>query len=202
MERRTKLGLLILIALIILAFGIWYLLQPIFKTVPQPPDLGNQIPSSGTIPTSTGGVPVIDTGGGAASVSNDVKQLQNLAGVVVARLGSGANGEGFQGYNDVMINATPAYRSTLASEQQALRAAHPPIGEAYGVVTRTVSTDIVSAVSGANEMTFSVQAQKAEDAGNPGSPTRVSYVEATVTFQRQSDGGYLLSNVVWKDIQL
>jgi hypothetical protein len=197
MERRTQLGLLILFALAILAFGVWYLLQPVFKTVRQPPALtGQQFPT--TIPTSTGGVPVIS--GSAEAVAPDVKKLLDLAGIVVARMGSGASGEGFQGYDDVMINATLAYRVTLKAEQQAMRAAHPAAGPEYGVLTRVIATDPISALPGAAQMTYRVQVQQVEDIGN--APSVVTYKEAIVTFDRQSDGTYLVSGVVWKDIEL
>jgi len=197
MERRTQLGLLILVAIAILAFGIWYLLQPVFKTVPQPPALtGQALPS--TIPTSTGGVPVVS--GTAEPLAPDVKRLQDLAGIIVARLGSGASAEGFQGYDDVMINATLAYRSVLRTEQQSMRATHPATGPQYGVLTRVVSIDPVSALPGAAQMTYRVQVQRVEDVDR--APSVVTYKEATVTFERQSDGTYLVSNVVWKDIVL
>lgn len=197
MERRTQLGLLILVAIAILAFGIWYLLQPVFKPVLQPPALtGQALPS--TIPTSTGGVPVVS--GTAEPLAPDVKRLQDLAGIIVARLGSGASAEGFQGYDDVMINATLAYRSVLRTEQQSMRTAHPATGSQYGVLTRVVSIDPVSALPGAAQMTYRVQVQRVEDVDR--APSVVTYKEATVTFDRQSDGTYLVSNVVWKDIEL
>jgi len=197
MERRTKLGLLILLALLILAFGIWYLLQPFFKTVEQPPQLPGQVTPGTNLPATS----TIPLGGSSAGVAPDVKRLQDLAGIFVSRLGSGASGEGLRGYNDVLINATVSYRETLLSEQNAMIAAHPSAGPHFGVLTRVVATDIVSAAAGASEMTFRVQVQQAEDAGDPSKPTRILYKEATVTFQRQADNTYLVSNVVWKDIE-
>jgi len=197
MERRTKFIILILIALAILAFGIWYLFTPFFRTVQQPPALPNEVTPSTTLPpTST----IPTAGGSTQTTPTDVKRIQDQAGIFVARLGSGTNNEGFSGYTDVLINATPAYQDVLRAQQRALLAAHPTT-RPYGILTRVVATSIVSATAGAPEMTFRVQAQQAEDAGDPTKPTAVLYKEATVTFQKQSDGGYLVSNVVWKDIQ-
>jgi hypothetical protein len=199
MERRTKFILLIVLAVAILAFGIWYLFQPIIRGVEQPPELPGQVtPGTGVTATSTRQPPTPVT---PTALPTDVKQIQNLSGIFVARLGSGSSGEGFSGYTDVLINATPAYQQVLRQEQTALRIAHPASGPAYGIVTRVVAIDPISANSGAAQMTFRVQVQQAEDAGDPSKPTRVLYKEATVTFDRQADGGYLVSNVVWKDIE-
>ena len=199
MERRTKLGLLILVALLILAFGIWYLLQPIIKTVQLPPALIQNPPATNLPATNTS--PTIPVGGGAAEVPQDLKKLQDLAKVIVARIGTGANTTGFVGYTDVLIDATPAYQTVLKSDQLAMQTAHPARGTAFGMTTRVVSATALSLEVGAPEVQFLLQTQRAEDAGDPSHPTLVAYKEATVTFQRQPDGTYLLSNVVWKDIE-
>ncbi|MFH0986030.1 MAG: hypothetical protein V1882_10970, partial [Candidatus Omnitrophota bacterium] len=80
--------------------------------------------------------------------------------------------------------------------------AHPAAGPMFGITTRVVSNKASSAVSGAASVTFVLSVQQAEDAGNPGAPTAVKYKEATVVFQKQSDGTYLINDVTWKDLEL
>ncbi len=196
MEKRNKLILLIIAALILLAIGIWILLKPFLGTPEQPPSLPTGVTPSGAQPT-------IPTVGITPTVTpQDVKELEDLASAIVARVGSGSSMNGFKGYEDVLINATQSFRRKLISEQQALQKLHPVSGPAFGIVTRVVAVDGRSAVSGADVISFTVQAQQAEDAGNPASPTKVSYKEVTVTFVKQMEGGYLLDNLSWKDIEL
>ncbi len=202
MERRTKLLIVILVAAIVLAFGIWYLVQPLLRTVPQPAPLPGQVTPQGTGTTpkptpSTGGTTVVTT---PTAQSPRLKQLEDLAGIFVARLGSGASGDGFRGYTDVLINATQTYQQQLLAEQAALQKAHPARGPVYGLVTRVVAINNQRAVEGDVNIPFVVQVQQVEDAGNPSMPTRTLYKEATVTFERQADKTYLVSSVVWKDI--
>lgn len=199
MEKRTQLGLLILVALAILAFAIWFLFQPVFKTVQQPPEVPSQVTPSTNVPAASS-TPQIPVGGGAAAVPQDVKQLQELAKKFVTRVGSGSSSDGFTGYDDVMVNATASERTKLETEQAALIALHPARGPLYGMTTRFISIVTLSADAGAATMSFRLQTQFIQDAGNPDQPTSVTYREATVTFERQPDGTYLVSDVVWKDI--
>ena len=119
---------------------------------------------------------------------------------MVSRIGSGSSVDGFTGYDDVLLDATPSERVTLKSEQAALQKDHPPTGPSFGMVTRVVSVDSSGAVSGAQTIAITLQAQRAEDAGNPTQPTSVTYKKATVTFEKQSDGTYLVNGVMWEDI--
>lgn len=200
MEKRTKLGLLILVALAILGFAIWYLFQPLFKTVQQPPNVPNEVTPTTNLPsTSTQQIPV--GGGAAVTVSQDVKALEDLAKKFVVRVGSGSSSDGFTGYDDMLINANASERIKLKSEQSALVTAHPARGPLYGMTTRFISIFTVSAQAGAANMTFRLTTQFNQDAGNPDQPTSVSYRDATVTFERQPDGTYLVSDLVWKDIE-
>lgn len=201
MDRRTKLLILILVAIALLGLGIWILLKPFLgqETIVQPPSLPSAIAPTTTLPTPT---PQPATGVAATpKLSADIKNLQDAAGVFVSRIGSGSYRDGFRGYNDVLLNSTPEYRVVLLADQKQLQQAHPMTGPAYGITTRTVSVDARSAVAGADTVTFIVQAQQAEDTGNPGQPTKIQYKEATVTFQKQADKSYLLSTIVWKDIE-
>ncbi|MEO5927075.1 MAG: hypothetical protein ABIO72_00190 [Patescibacteria group bacterium] len=198
MEKRTKFGLLILLALIILGFGIWYLFQPYFRTVQQPPSLPNNVIPSNTVPTST--VPQIPVGGGTTVVPQDIQDLQTRTKNVISMIGSGSNSNGFAGYSDALVFATANEQIKLKAEQAALQQAHPVDGPTYGMTTKTpFAPKSISAEPGAATMIFSVQAQRLEDNGDP-THTIVTYKEATVTFERQPDGTYLVSDVVWKDI--
>lgn len=197
MERRSQLLILIGIALLLLAFGVWILLQPFLqKTSNQPPSLPGVSPNA-TVATSTAKAPLP----ARPVIAPDIKHVADLAGIFVSRIGSGASGEGFRGYEDVLLNATPAYRQTLKSEQAAMQRVHPASGPAYGVVTRALATDATDAVSGASTVSITVQVQRAEDAGNPANPTSVTTKKVTITFEKQGDGSYLVSNVVWLDIK-
>ncbi|MEK7655528.1 MAG: hypothetical protein AAB386_02530 [Patescibacteria group bacterium] len=196
MEKRNKLILLILVALILLAIGIWILLKPFLSTPEQPPTLPTGVIPSGVQPT-------IPTGGSVPVVTpQDVKELEDLASAIVARIGSGSSMNGFKGYEDVLINATPSFQQKLTSEQQAMQKKHPVSGSAFGMVTRVVAVDSKSAVSGADVMPIILQVQQAEDAGNPSAPTKVSYKEVTVIFEKQTAGGYLLDGLSWKEVEL
>jgi len=198
MERRTKLILLIIAALILLAIGVYILLQPFLPSIvpAQPPALTTTPPTT-TITTT---VPPVTATPAAPVVPQDIKKLEDLATIVVSRIGSGSSVDGFTGYDDVLLDATPSERVTLKSEQAALQKDHPPTGPSFGMVTRVVSVDSSGAVSGAQTIAITLQAQRAEDAGNPTQPTSVTYKKATVTFEKQSDGTYLVNGVMWEDI--
>ncbi|MFH1078136.1 MAG: hypothetical protein V1745_02540 [Patescibacteria group bacterium] len=199
MERRNKLIILIVFAAILLAIGIYILLQPLLKNA-QPPSLPSNVTPNTTVTPGTGQGTNIPTTPAASAKPQDIKMLEDLASVFVSRIGSGSSSDGFQGYSDVALNATMSYRETLKRDRAAMQAAHPAIGPAYGVVTRVVSVDSTSAVSGSQTMVMKLQVQKAEDAGSPTAPTRVSYATVGVTFTKQSDESYLVENVVWNEL--
>lgn len=196
MERRTKLLILIILAAVLLAFGIWYLLKPIIGPSDQPSRLPSEITPSANLPNPQIQPAVI----APPPLPPDLKQLQDLAGNFVSRMGSGSSWEGFKGYEDVMVNATSEYQALLRAERLALQKAHPESGPAFGMATRVIAVDASQAVSGADIAVFIVQTQQAEDAGDPTKPSKVGYKEATVSFEKQSKG-YLINKVVWKDIE-
>lgn len=198
MERRSKLLILIGIGLLLLAIGLWILFQPFLPQSQQPPALPETATPNTNVTTPTT-APVVRPP--SQPTSPDLKQVEDLAASFVAREGSGSSAQGFLGYTDVLLNATPSYRETLKAEQLAMQRAHPAAGPWFGVVTRVVSTDSKGVVAGSSPISILVQVQRAEDAGNPSAPTSVTYQEATVTLEKQSTGGYLVSNVVWKTIQ-
>ncbi|MBU1908194.1 hypothetical protein KKF59_03670 [Patescibacteria group bacterium] len=199
MEKRNKLIILIFFAAIILATGLYILLKPFFpSTTEQPPELPEQVLPVQTPVT----LPPTREENNVTALPQDLKELQDLASAFVARIGSGSSGSGFQGYDDVLINATPKFQAQLLDEQAAMQKAHPAAGPMFGITTRVISNKASSVVSGAASVTFVVSVQQAEDAGNPGAPTAVKYKEATIVFQKQSDGTYLINDVTWKDLEL
>jgi hypothetical protein len=192
MERRNQLFLLIIVALAILGFGLWMLFQPFLsKYVEQPPALPEQVTPGGTVP-GTGVKTDVET---PPVIAPDIKELSDRAAVFAERLGSGSSQDGFTGYDDVMLGATPAFREILNAQRQELVRLHPATGLPYGLITRVVSVDNKQAVSGAGIIPFILQVQEAEDAGNPAKPSRVSYSEWTLSFEKQSDGSYLVAGL-------
>lgn len=196
MERSSKLLIVIGIGIILLAIGLWILLSPILLPPAQPPTLPTTVEPTTTIPPSK---PTTTPGTTTAPspVAADLKRLEDQAATFVARVGSGSNVDGFLGYVDVQVGATVAYRSVLNAERAALQAAHPATGPAYGITTRVVASHAQNTALDAT-VTIIVQAQVVEDAGNPANPTTVSYKDATVTMEKQSNNTYLVSGITWK----
>lgn len=198
MQRRTQLFLLIIAALAVLIFGLWVLLQPFLpERAPQPPSLPGQVAPGGAAP-GAGVKTKIET---PPAVQPDIKELSDRAAIFAERVGSGSSQDGFRGYDDVMLEATPAFRETLNARRQELVRAHPAAGALYGLVTRVVSVDNKQAVSGADIIPFIMQIQEAEDLGDPAKPTRVSYSELSLLFEKQTDGSYLVAGLSKKPLE-
>ncbi|MBU1032827.1 MAG: hypothetical protein ABII13_04135 [Patescibacteria group bacterium] len=197
MNRRNKFFLLILLALLVLAIGLYILFQPLFERAAQPPDLpggatpGAFVPETPPTPIKT-----------APAIPADIKQLSDRAAAFVERLGSGSNSEGFRGYEDVMLDAAPKFRQTLQQEQEIMVQTHPVLGPVYGVIARVVSVDNSQAKSGADIVPFILQTQIAEDVGDPGKPFKISYIEVTLSFEKQVDGSYLVNGLSRKPLEL
>lgn len=198
MERNTKLLLLIVVGLILLGIGLWILLSPILLPKAQPP----QVPATQqtiVTPQTTSTAPRVAPT--ISPVAANLKRLEDQAASFISRAGSGSSADGFLGYSDVMTGATPAYRATLLSEQAEMKKAHPATGSAFGLITRVVTSSAKNTALDAT-VTVIVQAQQAEDAGDPSKPTRVMYKEATVTMEKQSNGAYLVDGVTWADAEI
>ncbi len=198
MSRRTQLILLILVAVLLLGLGIWLFFQP-FLSQEQPEQLPEQVTPQTTVPEVQEPVRTTPSTGG---ISADIRQLENRAVDVVTRIGSGSNADGFRGYEDVLLNVTPALRTKLEAERAALQAQYPADSSSYGFTSRVVSVDRRLAKSGADAIPFILQVQRTEDSGNPGDPDAISYREVTVTLVKQGDGSYLVDDIVWKEITL
>ena len=202
-RRRIAIALLIL-GLLLLAFGLWILIgllwpkqptqqagQPQLQIVQQ-----QQVrqPKTLAMPTNVQGTST------AVQVQQaNVPALQEAvrrAESVVSRMGSGTSQDGFLGYDDVMMDGTSRFRNYARSEQNRMRAEHPATGQLYGLTTRVVASKVTEGKEGDNKLVIMIQAQKAEDAGDRAKPTSVSYEEAKVTLLKQADGTYLVDVVI------
>lgn len=205
MSRRTKLALIILVAVLLLALGLYLILSQLLGT---PPGAAPAAPTP-TAPYIAPSVPAAPASGGTttgtspvAAVSDAIRLLENRSRSVVERIGSGASTNGFLGYQDVLVEFTPAGRDALLAEQRALQTAHPVTGPAYGISTRAAAARASSGASGDARIVLTVEAVQNIDAGDPSRPTERIAKRADVTFVRQADGGYLIDRLVWSDLQL
>jgi hypothetical protein len=206
MQKRTKLAIFILVALLLLALGLYFLLSPFLsKPAAQPPDL----PVSGT-PQFPAGASQIPEGvaTGTPPIPEDLSDearlhmLENRARSILERLGSGSSQTGFLGYTDVLLDLTPAGRTYALAEQKKLQAAHPASGPVYGVSIVTVSAHAQQTTWGDSQIKIELQAIQKEDSGNPNDPQRVTGKLVTITFVKQDDGSYLAESFVWSDVAL
>jgi hypothetical protein len=202
MEKRTKLAIVIIVALILLLLGLWFLLSPFVKLPSaQPPSLPNSVtpyvPAHTTLPTKT-----VTSTGTTAPVSDLLLKLSNEARATVERIGSGDSADGFLGYHDALLQMTANGQAAEQAEQQRMQQAHSASGPAFGVSTRSVSSNVVSGAAGDQSIVISVDAIQRQDSGNPGAPTKTLGKRVTVTFVKQADGTYLIDSIVWADLAL
>ena len=209
MQKRTKLALLILIGLLLLLIGLYFLLSPYLESrrTAQPPALpGSAQPFSlggrGATSTGQGGASPISTGTVSAPVPNGQRVVENSARTVVERVGSGTSGNGFLGYRDALTSMTANGQAALLAEQQRMQEEHPATGPAFGISTRVASSNLTQGQAGDARLIVTVQAVQAQDAGLPSQPVKVMGKQILVTFIRQADGGYLADSLVWSDIEL
>ncbi|MBI5654458.1 hypothetical protein HZC53_02275 [Candidatus Uhrbacteria bacterium] len=213
MSKRTKLALVILIALLLLLVGLYLILWPLLKPAPAPAtgeeySVTTQVQPAQPKPTNgqaTSGEPV--TGLPSAptrepSVDEILRGLENRARAAVERVGSGSSQTGFLGYADAKLDSTSGFSAKLMQEQEAMVAAHPASGPIYGISTRAASSNIADGKPGDDSLIATVQAVQTIDAGNPRQPTSTGGKQIIVTFAKQSDGSYLIDNMEWSDLAL
>lgn len=208
MSKRTKLLLIILIALLLLAFGVWIFLQPILKErqTQQPPALPTNVvpytpPGSGggaTAPTT----PTTPQTPPPTTEENQTLILENRARATVERVGSGVNSDGFLGYQDVLTEMTASGRAALLAEQKEMQRLHPATGPTYGISTRVVSSDLQDGSIGDTKLVVRVEAIQRIDAGDPSKPVQVKEKQVLVTFVKQGDDSYLIDKLEWSDLVL
>ncbi len=209
MQKRTKLAIVLLIGLILLAIGLYFFFSPYLENrqAAQPPAL----PASTTptfpkpankpvvVPATPSGTPTP-----VADLSDVAKlrMLENKARTVVERVGSGSNNTGFLGYEDVALDFTSAGQAVLKAEQAKLVAEHPARAASFGISTRVVSSHIRDAKWGDASILATVQAIQSEDAGNARIPTKSLGKKIEVTFLKQADGLYLIESLTWTELPL
>lgn len=198
LDRRRSAILLIVLGLALLGFGIWIIVsmfikgpstQPVENTTyrkPEPRTIALPVKVTGTSTT-----PVTQT--------SDERDALNKAAAVVSRMGSGTSADGFLGYSDVMIDGTESFKAQMASEQKSLQRAHAASGPLFGITTRVISSDISQGKNGDTHFVVTIKAQRTEDGGDRGQPTRVAYIEYSVSLVKQG-GSLLVDSVTEKSI--
>ena len=205
MQKRTKLAILILVAFVLIAIGVWIFSTPLRKQTPQPAVPTNSLPS--TTPSGTKQPSQTTVPGTSAPVAtppptpaqNSELILQNTAKSSVERIGSGTSQDGFLGYQDVLTGVTASERTELLAEQKTMQRSHPQAGPVYGISTRSVSSNVLTGAFGDSTLTILVEAIQSTDAGDPTKPTLTKGKQITVTFVKQDNGLYLIDKIVWSD---
>ncbi len=210
MEKRTKLFLLILAGLLLLAVGLYFLFSPFLTSreqtaSPAAPEAatplvtaergaqgrGENAPPVYISPTST-----------EALAIKGVTFLENKARNIVERVGSGASRDGFLGYSDALTEATATGRSNLLAEQEIMRKEHPASGVLYSISTRAASAKIAEGVFGDEKIVFIVEAIQRINAGTATAAAESKAKSVKVTFQEQAEDQYLVDSLTWSDIEL
>jgi hypothetical protein len=215
MSKRSKLAILILIALLLLLLGQYLILSPFLEgrqattggeyTVPGTTSQAGDRPAAPSQPTATCLAVVGSATGTPIRELTDAERLRSLeyrARVAVERVGSGSSQSGFLGYSDLAIDSTESFKAELKRLQDEMRSAHPMTGPTYGVSTRAASSQIRDGLFGADVLTSEVQAIQTYDAGNPRQPTGTAAKRVFVVFAKQPDGAYLIDSMKWEDMEL
>lgn len=215
MSKRSKLAILILIALLLLLLGLYLIFSPFLASRQAGTGEEYSVPSTVSQAEDRPGLPGQPTATGLAGDNSttvapvreltDAERLRSLeyrARVAVERVGSGSSQNGFLGYSDLVLDSTESFKTELKRLQDEMRAAHPQSGSIYGVSTRAASSQIRDGQLGAEALTSEVQAVQTYDAGNPRQPTGTAAKRVFVTFAKQSDGSYLIDAMKWEDMEL
>jgi hypothetical protein len=209
MSRRSQLAIIILIGLLLLGVGLYILLQPIFsqqQSSPQPPALPTSVQptlpgQASTSNPSTASVAVSSTKP-VTPEGNQLLLLEQKGKATVERIGSGASGDGFLGYADVLDVLTSSAQKANLAQQKVLQQAHPASGPLFGLTTHAVSSHIKTGSIGDATLVDEVQAIQNEDAGDPTHLIARKGKIVTVTFKKQTDGSYLIDSLDWADKQI
>jgi hypothetical protein len=207
-QRKILALILIIIGIIAFLFGAWLLYGLLFGGSDSDlnlPEAGQDLNvTSREVVPQTYEAPVViegDSNFDETARGADLTEAINMANSVVSRMGSGTSQDGFLGYDDVMVDATPKFQAYLASEQLRMANDHPSTGELYGITTRVVSSKVISGANGTDRIVVLVQTQKAIDAGNRAKPTNVIYEEHQVSLLRQVNGEYLIDFIETKSVE-
>jgi hypothetical protein len=205
MSKRTKFAVLLLVALLLLALGVWFFIQPILKekNAAQPPALPSQ--TTPYVPTSTavGQTPAPQNAVQTPPPTPEQNQqlvIENKARATVERIGSGASGSGFLGYVDALVDMTKDGQQAALAEQKSMQQAHPALGQAYGItVMRNSASHLTKGAIGDAQVQVTVNVMQNVDAGDPSHPVESKRKNVVVTFAKQADGSYLVDGLAWSD---
>lgn len=206
MSKRSKLALILLFGLFLLAAGVYIFVQPYLaeRNAAQPPALPENVQPYAPGP-STGNGGNGKTGSTSVLIppstpeQRQLSTLEQKARSTVERIGSGSNSDGFLGYQDAVQDLTVKGQAAMLAEQRAMQNAHPAAGPLYGISTRVVSSHIKNGAYGDAALAATVEAIQRTDAGDPSQPTSTKGKKITVTFVKQSNDAYLIESITWED---
>lgn len=197
MDRRTKVILLSIFSVILLAVVFWFLVWPILSPVlptitkkAQPPAVGTPNPANpdyGTVQTGSsgaqGGTVSNTVNFDPASTNPDILRIAELsrrAGVFAERMESGSSEAEFQNISDAILESSASLAVELRAQQSALRAKYKKDGAPYITIARRL-VEIPESESLIEGDTFSVRVQMQVQTKDNGKTT-VEYREATIVF--------------------
>ncbi len=210
MDKRLKLGLVLFIGIALCAIGVTVFLTPILeeRKALQPPRLPREItPVGPTQPAISGEVPkptaqiVASPPTPLSNTDASIRALANRSRIVVARVGSGVSLDGFLGYADAEPFFTAHGIAALRAERAVLQGQHPRTGSTYALSTIALSSNISGAYGDAT-LIATVDAIQRIDSTAASISARTSGKRVTITFVKQSNGGYLIDTMQWNDLSL
>jgi len=210
-NRRRIAIFLLALGVLLLIYGAWILAGLLWPKRPgaQQPAAPAQIEIVQRAPAHTPTTIALPTNVQGTSTLLDVQNAKvpalsesvRRAESVVSRMGSGTSQDGFLGYDDVMMDGTYRFREYLVQEKARMIGSHPAGGPLYGVTTRVVSSSVTEGTAESSRIAVTIQAQKAEDAGDRSKPTGISYIQAKVVFLKQSNGNHLVDEITFAPIE-
>lgn len=206
MDRRTKIILLSIGSVILLAAVFWFIIWPLLKPVlpnisvkPQPPEIGTPNapiqPSQNTptdTPTST---PTFTYNPGEHPDAEKIAELSRRAGVFSEMSESGSSEKGFENLLFASQDVAPKLAEVIRTNRSAMQKQHPVEGLLYLTLARRLveipeNQDIISGDTFGIRVQLQVQVKD-------GDKSSVEYRESSVTFTNV-DGNWLLSGYVVK----
>ena len=189
MDRRAKLIFLIVVALAILATGLYFLSKPIREQMAgqnAPPGLPSGVNPDG----STTGKPKPATPSTVPAKSDTRVQVEYRSRSFVERMWNGTSQNGFLGFRDAQMDATTNGKSILSKMQTELVAAHSPASALYEITARAVAVKIVSGNAG--DATIQTKVDVIVTEGTEPAVTK----QVTLTMQKGENGVYLIDKIL------
>jgi hypothetical protein len=194
MDRRTKIILLSIGSVLLLAAILWFVVWPLLKpvlpsSIVQPPKRQNNPPVVNVPgnPTNAAGT-ATSTGPGEFTYQTyeanpdiaTINDMKRRAGILAERAESGSNADGFTNYADAALNVTPKLAKALAAKAADMQKAHSKAGPAYFTIARRL-VEIPENTMKINGNGFKVRVQMQVDIRDNGKQS-TEWREATVSF--------------------